>query len=120
MELWGVCEACVERVGVAVYCRHRYKTKTPDTAVNYILSQHAQEQLIKTERNIPFLVFEQVMVEPEQVVLDEYGGSVYQSRFVAENGKTYLLRAFINDTVEPMVVKSVYVTSKVRKYWSEQ
>ncbi len=60
------------------------------------------------------------MVEPEQVVFDEYGGLVYQLRFVAENGKTYLLRAFINDNVEPMVVKSVYVTSKVKKYWSEQ
>lgn len=88
--------------------------------MHYILSTHAQEQLMKSERKIPLEVFERVMVTPEQVVLDEYSGSVYQSRFVAENGKTYLLRAFINDTVEPVVVKSVYMTSKIKKYWSKQ
>lgn len=59
--------------------------------MNYILSIHAQEQLIKPARNIPREVFEQVMLNPEQVVLDEYGGIVYQSTFIAENGKSYLL-----------------------------
>ncbi len=85
--------------------------------MSYILTTHAQEQLVKPERNIPREVFEQVMMKPEQVVLDEYGGTVYQSRFVAENGKTYLLRTFIKDDIEPVLVKSIYVTSKVRKYW---
>ena len=60
------------------------------------------------------------MVNPEQIVLDEYGGKVYQSRFVAGNGKTYLLRVFINDSAEPMMVKSICITSKVKKYWEEQ
>ena len=66
---------------------------------------------MKPERKIPRIVFEQVMASPEQVVPDEYGNPVYQSRFVAENGKTYLLRVFINDTLTPVLVKSVYVTS---------
>lgn len=85
--------------------------------MNYTLSTHAQEQLLKPERKIPRAVFEQVMVQPEQVVLDEYGDPVYQSRFVAENGKTYLLRAFINNSVEPVLVKTIYVTNKIKKYW---
>ena len=53
-------------------------------------------------------------------MLDEYGGTVYQSKFVAENGKTYLIRAFINDDVEPMIIKSVYITSKINKYCEER
>lgn len=60
------------------------------------------------------------MMSPEQVVLDEYGGTVYQSKFVGGNGKTYLIRAFVNDSVEPVVVKTIYITSKVDKYWSKQ
>ncbi|MGF1570666.1 MAG: hypothetical protein ACFCVD_21765 [Nodosilinea sp.] len=87
--------------------------------MNYILSAHAQEQLIKPERKIPRDVFERMMVSPEQVVFDEYGGIVYQSRFVAQSGKAYLLRAFINNSVEPVIVKSVYITSKIKKYWEE-
>lgn len=85
--------------------------------MNYTLTDHAQEQLVKPERKIPREVFERVMVSPEQVVLDEYGEPVYQSRFIADNGKTYLLRAFITDSVEPVLVKTIYVTSKVSKYW---
>lgn len=88
--------------------------------MNYILSIHAQEQLTKPERSIPQDVFEQVMISPEQVVLDEYEGTVYPSKFVGGNGKTYLIRAFVNDSVEPVVVKTIYITSKVEKYWSKQ
>lgn len=60
------------------------------------------------------------MESPEQVVLDNYGGTVHQSKFVADNGKTYVLRAFINDSVDPVIVKSIYVTSKIRKYWRKE
>lgn len=37
--------------------------------MRYLLSIHAQEQLLKPERNIPREVFEQVMINPEQVDL---------------------------------------------------
>ena len=85
--------------------------------MNYILSQHAQDQLV--ERKISPDILDLVMESPEQVVLDNYGGTVHQSKFVADNGKTYLLRAFINDEVKPAIVKSIYVTSKITKYWRE-
>ena len=85
--------------------------------MNYILSQHAQEQLV--QREIPPDILDLVMESPEQVVLDKYGGTVHQSKFVADNSRTYLLRAFINDGVEPRIVKSIYVTSKITKYWRE-
>ncbi len=86
--------------------------------MNYILSQHAQDQLV--ERKISPDMLDLVVESPEQVVLDNYGGTVHQSKFVADNGKTYLLRAFINDEVKPAIVKSIYLTSKIRKYWREE
>ena len=63
--------------------------------MNYILSQHAQDQVV--QREIPLDMLDLVMESPEQVFLDKYGGTVHQSKFVADNGRTYLLRAFIND-----------------------
>lgn len=86
--------------------------------MNYILSQHAQDQLV--ERKISPDMLDLVVESPEQAVLDNYGGTVHQSKFVADNGKTYLLRAFINDQVKPAIVKSIYLTSKIRKYWREE
>lgn len=86
--------------------------------MNFVLSIHAREQL--AERDIPLKVLELVMESPEQTVLDKYGGTVHQSKFVANNGKTYLIRAFINDSVNPVKVKSIYMTSKIRKYWRQE
>jgi len=42
----------------------------------------------------------------------------YQSRFDVD-GKQYLVRAMVNDAVEPSVVVTVYRTSKIKKYWKE-
>ena len=40
----------------------------------------------------------------------------YQSRAEID-GKRYLLRAMVNETVSPHVVVTVYRTSKISKYW---
>ncbi|ARV57547.1 hypothetical protein BZZ01_01890 [Nostocales cyanobacterium HT-58-2] len=74
---------------------------------------HAQEEL--TERNIPLQVLELVLNQPEQIV-DEDNLKVYQGRFEAANRKTYLLRAYVNDQVNPIRVVTVYRTSKINKY----
>ena len=31
--------------------------------------------------------------------------------------KSYLLRLFVNETVDPAVVATLYRTSKIKKYW---
>ncbi len=36
------------------------------------------------------------------------------------DGKVYLLRAMVNETANPPVVVTVYRTSKIEKYWSQQ
>ncbi|HUJ72373.1 MAG TPA: hypothetical protein VLZ30_09015 [Verrucomicrobiae bacterium] len=40
----------------------------------------------------------------------------YQS-LVDFAGKSYLLRLFVNETVDPAVVATLYRTSKIKKYW---
>ncbi len=86
--------------------------------MNFELSTHVYERL--QERNIPVQVLELVLEAPEQLLTQEDGTKVYQSKVTLNNNETYLLRAFVNTTVEPARVKSVYVTSKINKYWSTE
>jgi hypothetical protein len=81
--------------------------------MNFQLSIHAQEELV--ERNLSLQVLELVLNQPEQIV-EEDNLKVYQGRFEATNGKTYLLRVYVNDQVDPARVVTVYRTSKIKKY----
>nr|WP_255347795.1 DUF4258 domain-containing protein [Gloeocapsa sp. PCC 73106] len=78
-----------------------------------MLSQHAQAELIK--RKIPILILELILNHPEQII-EEDGLKVYQGTFTADNNKTYLVRAYVNDSVEPNKIVTVYFTSKLNKY----
>ena len=82
--------------------------------MDFELSKHAQSELVR--RAISLQLVERVLDSPEQV-FEENGLKVYQSKFVATNGKTYLLRIFVNDVVFPPKVVTVYRTSKITKYW---
>ena len=82
--------------------------------MNFELSAHAQEGL--AERNISLQLLQLVMDAPEQT-FEQSGLKVYQSRHTAPNGKTYLIRVFVNDRVNPVRVVTVYQTSKISKYW---
>ncbi len=86
--------------------------------MNFEYSVHVYKRL--QERGVPLQVLEAVLDAPEQVLIQKDGTKVYQSKVVVGNNKTYLLRAFVNDSVEPARVKSIYVTSKIRKYWNEE
>jgi len=68
-------------------------------------------------RAIPLTLLETVLQNPQQVV-PEYGGKkAYQSRVDFGEGKIFLLRAIVDDKVEPAIVITVYRTSKISKYW---
>jgi len=41
----------------------------------------------------------------------------YQSQVDFGQGKVFLLRAIVNDSVDPAVVITAYRTSKISKYW---
>ena len=81
--------------------------------MNFKLSFHAQEQL--ATRALPLYLVEMVLENPQQIVESE-DARVYQSQF-DYNGKMQLLRVVVNDQVDPMVVVTIYVTSKIDKYW---
>lgn len=67
------------------------------------------------DRQIPFYLLQMVLENPQQTTEDD-GLTVYQSQ-VTVNNKTQLLRVFVNDSVTPMIVVTVYLTSKIHKYW---
>lgn len=67
------------------------------------------------DRQIPFYLLQMVLERPQQNLEDD-GLTVYQSQ-VTVNNKTQLLRVFVNDSVTPMIVVTVYLTSKIDKYW---
>ena len=83
--------------------------------MNYRLSDNAIKQI--GDRDIAIDLLEKVLDSPEQIIEQSDKSKVYQSKLIQANNKTYLLRIFINDTFDPIVVISVYLTSKVKKYW---
>lgn len=83
----------------------------------FTLSRHARDEMER--RGITSAAVEAVLLDPEQVVPGYGGLRVYQSRLEME-GKTYLVRAVVNDEVDPNVVVTVYRTSKITKYWRDE
>ena len=82
--------------------------------MTFHFSRHVLEEIVK--RKIPQELVEYTLHAPEQKAREVDDITCYQSR-VEIGGKTYLLRAMVNETVHPAVVVTVYRTSKIRKYW---
>ena len=85
--------------------------------MSYILSKHAEREILR--REISLEVVKIVMDNPDQVV-EEYGQKkCYQSLIDFGFDGKYLVRIIVNDSIDPMVIVTVYKTSKVNKYWRE-
>jgi len=85
--------------------------------MNYVLSSHATAEMAR--RAIPLTLVESVLTTPDQKV-PEHGNVVCYQSTVIIDGKRYLLRVMMNETVDPPMVVTVYRTSKIDKYWSTQ
>lgn len=83
--------------------------------MKFRLSRHAKEELER--RMIPRELLDSVLENPQQVVPDYGGKKAYQSKLDFGGGRIYLLRAIINDLVDPATVVTVYRTSKIDRYW---
>ncbi|MBP0040293.1 MAG: DUF4258 domain-containing protein [Roseofilum sp. SBFL] len=83
--------------------------------MNFQFSNHALEEIQK--RNIPMVLIEAVLWSPQQTLKQSEDITIYQSQLDFGTGKLYLLRVFINITVDPQLVVTVYRTSKIQKYW---
>jgi len=57
------------------------------------------------------------MGAPEQVVPAHGGKQAYQSRVGFGEGRVFLVRAIVDDRVDPATVVTVYRTSRIDKYW---
>ena len=56
-------------------------------------------------------IVERVMNEPDKIIIEEDNQQIYQK--VVEN---HLYRVFINNNKNPLLIKTVYRTSKITKY----
>ncbi|MBP0030902.1 DUF4258 domain-containing protein [Roseofilum sp. Guam] len=83
--------------------------------MDFQFSNHALDEIRK--RNIPIALIEAVLASPQQTLKQSEAIEIYQSQLDFGTGKLYLLRVFINITVNPLLVVTVYRTSKIQKYW---
>ncbi len=83
---------------------------------NFHSSRHVQEELEK--RKIAQELVKQVLEGPQQKVPELDDITCFQSQ-VEIDGKSYLLRVMVNETVIPPMVVTAYRTSKINKYWRE-
>jgi hypothetical protein len=87
--------------------------------MEYRISRHAEDELVI--RSIPRSMLENVMSSPEQIVNVESGLQVLQSRVgpFGMHRQTMLLRAIVDTKNDPNVVITVYLTSKIERYWQK-
>jgi hypothetical protein len=83
---------------------------------NYNISDHARKEAIR--RSIPLEVLQNVLESPDQIVESHNNRAVHQSK-IDINGKLYLVRAIVEHT-DPLTVVTIYRTSKIEKYWSNE
>ncbi len=67
-------------------------------------------------RAIPVDLLERVLDNPGQIVQEQGGRKAYQSILEFPEGKIYMLRVIVDESVDPPVVVTAYRTSKISKY----
>jgi hypothetical protein len=79
--------------------------------MDFKLSKHANQEL--ELRKIPPPLLDAVLQNPQQVVKAGGGKKAYQSQLDFGTGRMFLLRAIVDDTVDPSVIVTVYRTKKI-------
>ncbi|MBW4620504.1 MAG: DUF4258 domain-containing protein [Cyanosarcina radialis HA8281-LM2] len=74
--------------------------------MSFYISRHAEEELER--RGIQREFLDSVLSDPQQIVEDRDGKRAYQSQFLFENGKTYLVRAIVADNTSPAIVLTAF------------
>lgn len=83
--------------------------------MTFKISNHAKEEMLR--RSIPLTILESVLNNPQQVVIERESLKAYQSKVDFGGGKMFLIRAIVDDKIQPVTVITVYRTSKISKYW---
>ena len=84
--------------------------------MKYVFSKHALEQM--EIRSISRELVERIIENPDQKVIQD-NLLVFQSK-VMINGNSALVRVFINQIKIPAMVVTVYLTSKIEKYYESK
>ncbi len=84
--------------------------------MKYELSEHVKEEL--SLRQIPRELLESVLEHPQQIVSEHGNRKAYQSQLDFGGGKMFLLRAIVDDSVEPALIVTVYRTKRIKRYWN--
>ena len=66
-------------------------------------------------RGIPEFIIREILDKPDAIQTQDKNTTIY-SKLVEEDSKTYLYRVFVNTTKVPVLVITVYKTSKIEKY----
>ena len=63
----------------------------------------------------------QVVLFPDNIITDrdDAGISIYQS-IVFENEQKFLYRIFVNTRSNPHVIVTLYITTKIKKYYEDK
>jgi hypothetical protein len=85
-----------------------------EPVARYEITEHAAFEIKR--RRIDESAVHGVLSAPEQRHAVRTGRDVLQSRLIL-GGKTYLLRVFVDVDRDPAEVVTVYLTSRVGKYW---
>ena len=83
--------------------------------MNFEFSKHAETELML--RKIPRAMAEEVLRQPQQIVTERAPRKAYQSKVDFGDGRMFLVRVIVDDTVEPAIVVTLYRTTKINKYW---
>lgn len=81
---------------------------------DYEITEHAAIEIER--RRIDEAVVHSILTAPEQRHPVRPGRDVLQSR-MERAGRTYLARVFVDIDRQPAEVVTVYLTSRVAKYW---
>jgi hypothetical protein len=79
----------------------------------YQFSNHAIEQI--ESRSLSKQMIEEILKSKEKKIIKAGNIDIYQ-KIVIEIDKPYLYRVFVNNTKKPLLVVTVYKTSKIEKY----
>lgn len=84
-----------------------------------VISGHAREQM--EERGITEELIFSIIENPQQTIAQGEDKLIYQSIcYFQEEAKEFLVRVFVNIIKIPNLVITVYLTSKVEKYWRNE
>jgi hypothetical protein len=83
--------------------------------MKYKVSRHARLEMER--RGISQDLLGQILRNPQQIVAETRGKKAYQSIIDFDAGKKFLVRVIVADEHDPLVVITVYRTSKIHKYW---